>query len=56
MFTAHEFFIDQSRCRLKLIGNHKKDLSPTTGDCNWENNRNLLRARRKRLEQWREKL
>src|SRR6516162_6283332 len=27
-----------------LIGNHIKNLSLTTGDCNWENNRNLLRS------------
>jgi hypothetical protein len=27
-----------------LIGNHIKSLSLTTGDCNWENNRNLLRS------------
>src|SRR5580704_9847012 len=36
---AH-LFVDRSD--YLLIGNHKKHLSPTTGDCNWENNRNLL--------------
>src|SRR6516165_3950434 len=36
-------FVDRSNNL--LIDNHiKKSLSLTTGDCNWENNRNLLRS------------